>query len=144
MQTIKNIHYDIERVGNSTYCTMKGDLTYILSILEHPTIKVEDSKTNIKFIISPSQEEKVFAKNLANWGFTLENLTVTVVAKITLHKDDEDNQEIANRIVRDKARATMCAIVMHALNLATLSTIERLGRLGHIYDKLRDIYLSKL
>ncbi len=141
MQTIKNIHYDIERVENSTYCTMKGDLSYILSTLEHSTIKVGGSKSNIKFAISPSQEMKVFTKNLANWGFTLENPTITVVAKITLHKDDEDNQEIANRIVRDKARATMCAIVMYALNLATFSTIERLERLGRIYDKLRDITL---
>lgn len=142
MQTIKNIHFDIERVGNSTYCTMTGDLSYILSTLEHCTIGVSGSINKIKFAITPSKEMTVFAKNLANWGFTLEHPTVTVVAKITLNKEDEDNQELANRIIRDKARATMCAVVMNALNLATFSTLERLDRLRHIHDKLRDITLA--
>lgn len=142
MQTIKNIHYNIERVGNSTYCTMTGDLSYILSTLERSTIGVSGTKSRIQFAITPSQEMKVFTKNLANWGFTLEHPTVIVVSKITLHKGDEDNQELANRIVRDKARATMCAAVMNALNLATISTLERLERLRGIHDKLRDITLA--
>lgn len=49
------------------------------------------------------KKERFLIKNLASWGLTVDNSTVTVVSKITLSKNDEDDQVVANRIVRDKA-----------------------------------------
>ena len=34
MQTIKKVKYNIERVGNNTFCTMSCDLEYIMDYLE--------------------------------------------------------------------------------------------------------------
>lgn len=39
MQTIKKVKYSIERVGNSTFCTMSCDLEYIMDYLEGANIK---------------------------------------------------------------------------------------------------------
>ena len=136
MQTIKKVKYSIERVGNSTFCTMSCDLEYIMDYLEGANIKVSSADT--------SKERKIFIKNLASWGLTVDNSTVTVVSKITLSKNDEDDQVVANRIVRDKAMHTMCKVIANALNQALDSTYNRLAKVNNIINKLEHIaYHSK-
>lgn len=86
MQTIKKVKYSIERVGNSTFCTMSCDLEYIMDYLEGANIKVSSADTSVFLKIATSKERKIFIKNLASWGLTVDNSTVTVVSKITLSK----------------------------------------------------------
>ena len=144
MQTIKKVKYSIERVGNSTFCTMSCDLEYIMDHLEGANIKVSSANTSVFLKIATSKERKIFIKNLASWGLTVDNSTVTVVAKITLSKNDKDDQAVANRIVRDKAMHTMCKVIANALNQALDSTYNRLAKVSNIIDKLNHIaYSSK-
>jgi hypothetical protein len=144
MQTIKKVKYNIERVGNSTFCTMSCDLEYIMDHLEGANIKVSNTDTSIFLKIATSKEREIFIKNLASWGLTVDNSTITVVSKITLSKNDKDDQVVANRIVRDKARHTMCKVVANALNQALDSTYNRLAKVNNIINKLEYIaYHSK-
>lgn len=144
MQTIKKVKYSIERVGNSTFCTMSCDLEYIMDYLEGANIKVSSADTSVFLKIATSKERKIFIKNLASWGLTVDNSTVTVVSKITLSKNDEDDQVVANRIVRDKAMHTMCKVIANALNQALDSTYNRLAKVINIINKLEHIaYHSK-
>ena len=144
MQTIKKVKYSIERVGNSTFCTMSCDLEYIMDHLEGANIKVSSADTSIFLKIATSKERKIFIKNLASWGLTVDNSTVTVVSKITLSKNDKDDQVVANRIVRDKAMHTMCKVIANALNQALDSTYNRLAKVNNIINKLEHIaYNSK-
>lgn len=144
MQTIKKVKYNIERVGNSTFCTMSCDLEYIMNYLEGANIKVSSADTSVFLKIVTSKERKIFIKNLASWGLTVDNSTVTVVSKITLSKNDEDDQVVANRIVRDKAMHTMCKVIANALNQALDSTYNRLAKVNNIINKLEHIaYHSK-
>ncbi len=139
MQTIKKVKYSIERVGNSTFCTMSCDLEYIMDYLEGANIKVSSADTSVFLKIATSKERKIFIKNLASWGLTVDNSTVTVVSKITLSKNDEDDQVVANRIVRDKAMHTMCKVIANALNQALDSTYNRLAKVNNIINKLEHI-----
>lgn len=142
MQTIKKVKYSIERVGNSTFCTMSCDLEYIIDHLEGANIKVSSADVFLKIVTS--KERKIFIKNLASWGLTVDNSTVTVVSKITLSKNDKDDQVVANRIVRDKAMHTMCKVIANALNQALDSTYNRLAKVNNIINKLEHIaYHSK-
>lgn len=144
MQTIKKVKYSIERVGNSTFCTMSCDLEYIMDHLEGANIKVSSANTSVFLKIATSKERKIFIKNLASWGLTVDNSTVTVVSKITLSKNDKDDQVVANRIVRDKAMHTMCKVIANALNQALDSTYNRLAKVNNIINKLEHIaYYSK-
>ena len=144
MQTIKKVKYSIERVGNSTFCTMSCDLEYIMNHLEGANIKVSSADTSVFLKIASSKERKIFIKNLASWGLTVDNSTVTVVSKITLSKNDKDDQVVANRIVRDKAMHTMCKVIANALNQALDSTYNRLAKVNNIINKLEHIaYHSK-
>lgn len=144
MQTIKKVKYNIERVGNSTFCTMSCDLEYIMDHLEGANIKVSSADTSVFLKIATSKERKIFIKNLASWGLTVDNSTVTVVSKITLSKNDKDDQVVANRIVRDKAMHTMCKVIANALNQALDSTYNRLAKVNNIINKLEHIaYPSK-
>lgn len=144
MQTIKKVKYSIERVGNSTFCTMSCDLEYIMDYLEGANIKVSSADTSVFLKIATSKERKIFIKNLASWGLTVDNSTVTVVSKITLSKNDKDDQVVANRIVRDKAMHTMCKVIANALNQALDSTYNRLAKVINIINKLEHIaYHSK-
>ena len=144
MQTIKKVKYSIERVGNSTFCTMSCDLEYIMNHLEGANIKVSSADTSVFLKIATSKERKIFLKNLASWGLTVDNSTITVVAKITLSKNDKDDQVVANRIVRDKAMHTMCKVIANALNQALDSTYNRLAKVNNIINKLNYIaYHSK-
>ena len=139
MQTIKKVKYSIERVGNSTFCTMSCDLEYIMNHLEGANIKVSSADTSVFLKIATSKERKIFLKNLASWGLTVDNSTITVVAKITLSKNDKDDQVVANRIVRDKAMHTMCKVIANALNQALDSTYNRLAKVNNIINKLEHI-----
>lgn len=144
MQTIKKVKYNIERVGNSTFCTMSCDLEYIMGYLEGANVKVSGADTSVFFKITSSKERKIFIKNLASWGLTVDNSTITVVSKITLSKNDKDDQVVANRIARDKAMHTMCKIVANALHQALDSTYNRIAKVAYIMDKLNQIaYSSK-
>ena len=144
MQTIKKVKYNIERVGNNTFCTMSCDLKYIMDYLEGANVEVSNANTSVFLKIATSKERKIFIKNLASWGLTVDNSTVTVVAKITLSKNDKDDQVVANRIVRDKAMHTMCKVIANALNQALDSTYNRLAKVNNIIDKLNHIaYYSK-
>ncbi len=144
MQTIKKVKYNIERVGNSTFCTMSCDLEYIMDHLEGANVKVLGADTSVSLKIATSKERKIFIKNLASWGLSIENSTITVVAKITLSKNDKDDQAVANRIVRDKAMHTMCKVIANALNQALDSTYNRLAKVNNIINKLEHIaYHSK-
>ena len=144
MQTIKRVKYNIERVDNSTFCTMSCDLKYIMNYLEGVNVGISHADTSVVLKIATSKERKIFIKNLASWGLTINNSTITVVTKITLNKNDEDNQTVANRIVRDKAMHIMCKIVANALNQALDSTYNRLAKVNNIIDKLEHIaYHSK-
>lgn len=136
MQTIKNVSYEIERVGNSTYCTMKSNLEYILSHLEGAKITPIAYANGIDLKIGNSKEQAVFIKNLASWGFSIDNPVITVVSKITLSEHDKDDQKIANRIARDKAMRTMCKVVSNALTVATKPTYDRLNSIEGIISKL--------
>lgn len=139
MQTIKKVKYNIERVGNNTFCTMSCDLEYIMNHLEGANIKVSNAETSIFLKIATSKERKIFIKNLASWGLTINDSTITVVTKITLSKNDVDDQVIANRIVRDKAMHTMCKVVANALQQALNSTYNRIAKVENIIDKLNHI-----
>lgn len=139
MQTIKKVKYSIERVGNSTFCTMSCDLEYIMDYLEGANTKVSSAGTSVFLKIATSKERKIFIKNLSSWGLTVDNSTVTVVSKITLSKNDEDDQVVANRIVRDKAMHTMCKVIAIALNQALDSTYNRLAKVYNIINKLEQI-----
>lgn len=144
MQTIKKVKYNIERVGDSTFCTMSCDLEYIMNHLEGANIKVSNTNTSIFLKIATSKEREIFIKNLASWGLTIDNSTITVVSKITLSKNDKDDQVVANRIVRDKAMHTMCKVIANALNQALDSTYNRLAKVNNIINKLEYIaYHSK-
>lgn len=144
MQTIKKVKYNIERVGNSTFCTMSCDLEYIMSHLEGANVKVSGADTSVFLKIASSKERKIFIKNLTSWGLAVDNFTITVVSKITLSKNDKDDQVVANRIARDKAMHTMCKIVANALHQALNSTYNRLAKIAYIMDKLNQIaYSSK-
>ena len=112
--------------------------------LEGANIKVSSADTSVFLKIATSKERKIFIKNLASWGLTVDNSTITVVAKITLSKNDKDDQVVANRIVRDKAMHTMCKVVANALNQALDSTYNRLAKVNNIINKLNYIaYHSK-
>lgn len=144
MQTIKKVKYSIERVGRSTFCTMSCNLEYIMNHLEGANIKVSGADTSVLLKITTSKERKIFIKNLTSWGLTVNNSTITVVSKITLSKNDKDDQVVANRIVRDKAMHTMCKVVANALYQALESTYNRLAKVSNIIDKLNHIaYSSK-
>ena len=144
MQTIKRVKYNIERVDNSTFCTMSCDLKYIMNYLEGVNVGISHADTSVVLKIATSKERKIFIKNLASWGLTINNSTITVVTKITLNKNDEDNQTVANRIVRDKAMHIMCKVIANALNQALDSTYNRLAKVNNIIDKLNHIaYHSK-
>ena len=144
MQTIKKVKYNIERVGNNTFCTMSCDLKYIMECLEGANVEVSSADTSVFLRIASSKERKIFIKNLTYWGLTVDNSTITVVAKITLSKNDKDDQVVANRIVRDKAMHTMCKVVANALNQALDSTYNRLAKVNNIINKLNYIaYHSK-
>ena len=144
MQTIKKVKYNIERVGNSTFCTMSCDLEYIMDYLEGANVEVSSADTSVFLKIASSKERKIFIKNLVSWGITVDNSTIIVVAKITLSKNDKDDQVVANRIVRDKAMHTMCKVVANALNQALDSTYNRLAKVNNIINKLNYIaYHSK-
>lgn len=144
MQTIKRVKYNIERVDNSTFCTMSCDLKYIMNYLEGINVGISHADTSVVLKIATSKERKIFIKNLASWGLTINNSTITVVTKITLNKNDEDNQIVANRIVRDKAMHIMCKVVANALNQALDSTYNRIAKVNAIIDKLNHIaYHSK-
>ena len=144
MQTIKKVKYNIERVGNNTFCTMSCDLKYIMNYLEGINVGISHADTSVVLKIATSKERKIFIKNLASWGLTINNSTITVVTKITLNKNDEDNQIVANRIVRDKAMHIMCKVVANALNQALDSTYNRIAKVNNIIDKLNHIaYHSK-
>ena len=144
MQTIKKVKYNIERVGNNTFCTMSCDLEYIMNYLEGANVEVSSADTSVFLRIASSKERKIFIKNLTSWGLTIDNSTIIVVAKITLSKNDKDDQVVANRIVRDKAMHTMCKVVANALNQALDSTYNRLAKVNNIINKLNYIeYHSK-
>lgn len=144
MQTIKKVKYNIERVNNSTFCTMSCDLEYIMDYLEGANVKVSGADTSVFLKIAASKERKIFIKNLIPWGLSIENSTITVVAKITLSKNDKDDQAVANRIVRDKAMHTMCKVIANALHQALESTYNRIAKVSNIIDKLDQIaYSSK-
>ena len=144
MQTIKKVKYNIERVGNNTFCTMSCDLEYIMKCLEGANVEVSSADTSVFLRIASSKERKIFIKNLVSWGITVDNSTIIVVAKITLSKNDKDDQVVANRIVRDKAMHTMCKVVANALNQALDSTYNRLAKVNNIINKLNYIaYHSK-
>ena len=144
MQTIKKVKYSIERVGNNTFCTMSCDLEYIMDYLEGANVEVSSADTSVFLRIASSKERKIFIKNLTSWGLTIDNSTIIVVAKITLSKNDKDDQVVANRIVRDKAMHTMCKVVANALNQALDSTYNRLAKVNNIINKLNYIaYHSK-
>ena len=144
MQTIKKVKYNIERVGNNTFCTMSCDLKYIMDYLEGANVEVSSADTSVFLRIANSKERKIFIKNLTSWGLTIDNSTIIVVAKITLSKNDKDDQVVANRIVRDKAMHTMCKVVANALNQALDSTYNRLAKVNNIINKLNYIaYHSK-
>ena len=144
MQTIKKVKYNIERVGNNTFCTMSCDLEYIMDYLEGANVEVSSADTSVFLRIASSKERKTFIKNLTSWGLTIDNSTIIVVAKITLSKNDKDDQVVANRIVRDKAMHTMCKVVANALNQALDSTYNRLAKVNNIINKLNYIaYHSK-
>lgn len=144
MQTIKKVKYSIERVDNSTFCTMSCDLKYIMNYLEGVNVGISHADTSVILKIAASKERKIFIKNLASWGLTINNSTITVVTKITLNKNDEDNQIVANRIVRDKAMHIMCKVIANALNQALDSTYNRLAKVNNIINKLEHIaYHSK-
>lgn len=144
MQTIKKVKYNIERVGNNTFCTMSCDLEYIMNYLEGANVEVSNADTSVFLRIASSKERKIFIKNLTSWGLTIDNSTIIVVAKITLSKNDKDDQVVANRIVRDKAMHTMCKVVANALNQALDSTYNRLAKVNNIINKLNYIaYHSK-
>ena len=144
MQTIKKVKYNIERVGNNTFCTMSCDLEYIMDHLEGANVEVSSADTSVFLRIASSKERKIFIKNLTSWGLTIDNSTIIVVAKITLSKNDKDDQVVANRIVRDKAMHTMCKVVANALNQALDTTYNRLAKVNNIINKLNYIaYHSK-
>ena len=144
MQTIKKVKYSIERVGNNTFCTMSCDLKYIMDYLEGANVEVSNANTSVFLRIATSKERKIFIKNLVYWGLTVDNSTITVVSKITLSKNDKDDQVVANRIVRDKAMHTMCKVIANALNQALDSTYNRLAKVNNIINKLNYIaYHSK-
>ena len=144
MQTIKKVKYNIERVGNNTFCTMSCDLEYIMDHLEGANVEVSSADTSVFLRIASSKERKIFIKNLTSWGLTIDNSTIIVVAKITLSKNDKDDQVVANRIVRDKAMHTMCKVIANALNQAVDSTYNRLAKVNNIINKLNYIaYHSK-
>ena len=144
MQTIKKVKYNIERVGNNTFCTMSCDLEYIMDYLEGANVEVSSADTSVFLRIASSKERKIFIKNLTSWGLTIDNSTIIVVAKITLSKNDKDDQVVANRIVRDKAMHTMCKVIANALNQALDSTYNRLAKVNNIINKLNYIaYHSK-
>ena len=144
MQTIKKVKYNIERVGNNTFCTMSCDLEYIMDYLEGANVKVSSADTSVFLRIASSKERKIFIKNLNSWGLDVDNSTITVVSKITLSKNDKDDQVVANRIVRDKAMHTMCKVIANALNQALDSTYNRLAKVNNIINKLNYIaYHSK-
>lgn len=144
MQTIKKVKYNIERVGNSTFCTMSCDLKYIMSHLEGAKVKVSGDDTSVFLKIANSKERNIFIKNLISWGLTDNNSTITVVTKITLSKNDKDDQAVANRIVRDKAMHIMCKVIANALHQALESTYNRVAKINNIIDKLDHIaYYSK-
>lgn len=144
MQTIKKVKYNLERVGDSTFCTMSCDLEYIMSHLEGANVKVSGADTSVLLKIASSKERKIFIKNLIPWGLTVDNSTITVVSKITLSKNDKDDQVVANRIARDKAMHTMCKVIANALHQALESTYNRIAKVSNIIDKLDHIaYSSK-
>ena len=136
MQTIKKVKYNIERVGDSTFCTMSCDLKYIMDYLEGANVEVSSADTSVFLRIASSKERKIFIKNLTSWGLDIDNSTITVVSKITLSKNDKDDQVVANRIVRDKAMHTMCKVVANALDQALESTYNRLAKVNNIINKL--------
>lgn len=139
MQTIKKVKYNLERVGDSTFCTMSCDLEYIMNHLEGANVKVSGADTSVLLKIASSKERKIFIKNLIPWGLTVDNSTITVVSKITLSKNDKDDQVVANRIARDKAMHTMCKVIANALQQALNSTYNRIARVENIIDKLNHI-----
>ena len=123
---------------------MSCDLKYIMNYLEGINVGISHADTSVVLKIATSKERKIFIKNLASWGLTINNSTITVVTKITLNKNDEDNQIVANRIVRDKAMHIMCKVVANALNQALDSTYNRIAKVNAIIDKLNHIaYHSK-
>lgn len=139
MQTIKKVKYNIERVDNNTFCAMSCDLEYIMSHLEGANTVASSAGTSVFLKIATSKEKEIFMKNLTYWGLTIDNSTITVVTKITLSKNDVDDQAVANRIVRDKAMHTMCKVVANALQQALNSTYNRIARVENIIDKLNHI-----
>ena len=115
-----------------------------MDYLEGANVEVSNANTSVFLRIATSKERKIFIKNLVYWGLTVDNSTITVVAKITLSKNDKDDQVVANRIVRDKAMHTMCKVIANALNQALDSTYNRLAKVNNIINKLNYIaYHSK-
>lgn len=144
MQTLKNIQYEVERkVENeipTTICTVKADLSYILSLMESlhlSRIGYESDKFSFDFKLS--REVKIFAKCLAHLGFSIENPVVLYVAKITLHESDKDDSKLADKIVRDKAHNALVKQVADALEKAIKPTFNRLSKLEAIRYRLEDI-----
>ena len=70
-----------------------------MSHLEGVNVGVSHADTSVVFKIATSKERKIFIKNLASWGLSITNSTITVVTKITLNKNDEDNLHLYNDIL---------------------------------------------
>lgn len=139
MQTIKNINYEVERVGDKTFCTIKGDLSYLVQLLAGANTQVEVSNSFIDVHIQFSLEQQIFIKNLANLGMSTTNDIVTVVTNVKLKEGDIDDQNLANRLARDKAYKILCREVKHALSEASKPIYRKLFDLQEIGSRLDEL-----
>jgi hypothetical protein len=144
MQTIKNIRYDVERKTTNgsitTFCTIHADLSYILNKLDKAYLAVLDvNKGQFNLVCKVSREAKIFTDCLAHLGFSYEHPTVVYVTKITLHKEDTDNENLARKIVMDKAHNALVKQVADALFKAIAPTQRRLVQLEALGFKLLNL-----
>ncbi len=114
MKTIQDPIYTITRSGKTTTCCINVSVSYITTLLAKSVyIKTDLIESDI---ITPSNEAKLFYRELKHCGYRINYPRIHVRTSVTLHDGDEDSPALAVRLAKRKTFRLACYKVMTAIN----------------------------
>lgn len=135
MKTIQNPVYTIGRSGKVTICHLYASVAYITTLLAKSVhIKTDLIESDI---VTPSNEAKLFYRELKHCGYSIDYPRVHVKASVTLHEGDEDNPALAVKLAKRKALKLACYKVMTAINKILEHRKRETEKLENIAIKLQ-------
>lgn len=135
MKTIQNPVYIIGCSGKTTTCHLSVSVAYITTLLAK-SIRINTDIIESD-IVTPSNEAKLFYRELKHCDYSIDYPRIHVQTSITLHEGDINNPTLATKLVKRKALRLACYKVATAINRVVEHRKREIEKLENIAIKLQ-------